>query len=191
MTADDLNILERIQKNDEKAFETLFRTYYKSLCFFVFKLTKDTSAAEEIVQDLFFHIWDNRASLQLTTSIKSYLYKAAHNNSLRYLRHQKVVAGYETNVKASPQHAVEMPENYAETGEIMHIISETINHVPERTREIFELNRNEGLKYQEIAERMNISVKTVEAHISGLLKLLRQNLKDYLVLVWILKIFIG
>ena len=190
MISNDLELLERIRKGDENAFEHFFRTYYKPLCQFSYKILKDTVVAEEIVQDIFYHFWEKRQSLELILSVKSYLYKAVHNNSLKYLRHQKIVFDHEARVKISQSNEFELQENYAEMGEISHIITKTLISVPERTREIFRLNRDEGLKYQEIAEQLNISVKTVEAHITSLLKLFRENLKEYLLIIIIfLQIF--
>ncbi len=182
MSFTDLELLQRIRKGDEKAFETLFRTYYKSLCLFAHKILKDDVVAEEIVQDIYYYVWDKRETLELTTSVKSYLFKSVYNNSLKNIRHQKIVKNYEAKV-GNEDTSFELQENYAEIGEMMHIIKLTLDQVPERTREIFELNRNEGLKYQEISDKLNISIKTVEAHMTSILKLFRENLKDYMMVV--------
>jgi len=182
MSITDLELIERVQKGDEKAFETLFRTYYHSLCLFAHKILKDHEVAEEIVQDIYYYMWEKRESLELTTSVKSYLFKSVYNNSLKYIRHQKIVKNYETKVGKEDQ-PFDLQDNHAEIGEIMHIIKLTLENVPERTREIFELNRNEGLKYQEISDKLSISIKTVEAHMTSVLKLFRENLKDYMMIV--------
>lgn len=182
MNSDDLDILKRIKLGDEKAYEMLFREYYNSLCHFSYKIVKDTVIAEEIVQDIFYYLWDKRNAIELTISLKSYLFKSVHNNSLKYLRHQKVVIDHASKVRITQENNFEIQENYAELGEITHIIHKTLNGLPERTREIFNLNRNEGLKYLEIADQLNISIKTVEAHMSNVLKLFRENLKDYLLI---------
>jgi RNA polymerase sigma-70 factor (ECF subfamily) len=179
MIVNDLELYEKIKKGNEFAFESLFRSYYKSLCFFCFKIVKDTSIAEEIVQDFFFHFWEKREVLILNSSVKSYLFKSVYNNALKYLRHEKIIQEHENYVKMQDD-TIQLPDNYAETGEMMHIINRTLSQAPQRTREIFELNRYKGLKYQEIADKLDISVKTVEAHITSLLKTLRLNLKDYL-----------
>jgi len=179
MSFTDLELIERVRKGDEKAFETLFRTYYNSLCLFAHKILKDNEVAEEIVQDIYYYVWEKRETLELTTSVKSYLFKSVYNNSLKYIRHQKIVKNYESKVEREDQ-PFELQDNYAEIGEILHIIKFTLEQVPDRTREIFELNRNEGLKYQEISDKLNISVKTVEAHMTSILKLFRENLKEYM-----------
>lgn len=183
MTMTDMELIECIRNGDERAFESLFRSYYKTLCYFSHKIVKDAIVAEEIVQDIFYYIWEKHGTLDLNTSVKSYLFKSAHNNSLKYLRHQKIVVGYEDRVKATLEASYDLQENYAEVGEIMHIIKQTLDQVPDRSREIFNLNRNEGLKYQEIADQLNVSIKTVEAHMTSVLKLFRENLKEYMTIV--------
>jgi RNA polymerase sigma-70 factor, ECF subfamily len=186
MDTNELELFERIRQGDKQAFETLFRLYYKSLCVFSHRIVKDAVTAEELIQDILYHLWDKRSSLILNTSLKSYLFKSAYNNSLKHIRHQKIVLEHENYVKNSPEPGIQQPDNYAETGEIMHIIDQTLNQVAERSQEIFKLNRYEGLKYHEIAEKLGISVKTVEAHMTSLLRLFRENLKDYLVVLFIL-----
>jgi RNA polymerase sigma-70 factor, ECF subfamily len=181
MNLSDLDLYEKIKKGDELAFEMLFRNYYKSLCFFCNKIVKDSAVSEEIVQDFFYHFWEKRDVLVLNSSVKSYIFKSVYNNALKHLRHLKIIQEHENYVKL--QDSVQLPDNYAETGEMIHIINHTLSQVPERTREIFELNRYEGLKYQEIADKLGISVKTVEAHISNLLKSFRINLRDYLTIL--------
>jgi RNA polymerase sigma-70 factor, ECF subfamily len=190
MAPTDLELLERIKKGDEKAFECVFRTYYKTLCLFACKILQDSIVAEEIVQDIFYYFWEKHETIEFSVSVKSYLFKSVYNNSLKYMKHQKVVRNYETKVISGEQQ-YGLQENYAEMGEIIHTIAITFEQVPERTREIFELNRNKGMKYQEIAEKLDISVKTVEAHMTNILKLFRKNLRDYMPVIIFLKFFIG
>lgn len=182
MSLTDLELIERIRKGDEKAFESLFRTYYHSLCLFSHKIVKDNEIAEEIVQDIFYYFWEKREALDLTTSVKSYLFKSVYNNSLKHIRHQKIVRNYEQMVILDDP-SFDLQDNNAEIGEIIHIIKLTLDNAAERTREIFELNRNEGLKYQEISDKLGISIKTVEAHMTSILKAFRENLKDYMTLL--------
>jgi RNA polymerase sigma-70 factor, ECF subfamily len=174
----DSEVLNRIKNGDEKAFEMLYRSYFKMLCMFSYRLVKKTEIAEEIVQDVFFHIWEKRKSFEITTSFKSYLYKAVHNNSLKHLRHQKIVVAYENSTIFSGSEFV-TGQQFLEEGEVFAILHGVIEELPDRTRDIFQLNRFKGMKYQEIADHLQISVKTVEAHMSSVLKILRTKLKDY------------
>ncbi len=176
-------IINKLIKGDEKTFEYLFLTYYKSLRQYACKIIKDDIAAEEIVEDIFYHLWDKRHTIGSISLVKSYLYKATYNNALKYLRHNKIVTKHQEEVQRQLSQTFEYQENYSEIDEIRNIIRETMHSVPERTQTIFQLNRNQGLKYHEIAERLNISVKTVEAHMTSLLKLFRENLKDYMFLI--------
>ncbi len=174
----DNEILTRIKKGDEKAFEALYKSFFSMLCMFSYRYVKKVEIAEEIVQDVFFHIWEKRNQFELTTSFKSYLYKSVHNNSLKHLRHQKIVLAYENSTTFSGSEKV-TGQNFLEESEVYQILHGVIDELPERTRDIFQLNRFKGLKYQEIADYMQISVKTVEAHMSSVLKILRNRLKDY------------
>ncbi|NJO69979.1 MAG: RNA polymerase sigma-70 factor [Bacteroidetes bacterium] len=174
----DNEILGRIKGGDEKAFEKLYRSYFSMLCMFSYRFVKKTEIAEEIVQDVFFHIWEKRHQFELTTSFKSYLYKSVHNNSLKHLRHQKIVLAYENSTTFSGSERI-TGQHYLEETEVFQILHSVIDELPERTRDIFQLNRFKGLKYQQIADHLQISVKTVEAHMSSVLKILRTRLKDY------------
>lgn len=174
----DNEILSRIKKDDQQAFDMLYKHFFTMLCMFSYRYVKKTDIAEEIVQDVFFHIWDKRSSFELTTSFKSYLYKAVHNNSLKHLRHQKIVLAYEQSTSFSGSEKV-TGQNYLEEWEVYQILHRVVDELPDRTREIFQLNRFNGLKYQQIADKLEISVKTVEAHMSSVLKILRIRLKDY------------
>lgn len=188
MTTNEPELIERIKQGDIHAFEMLFKTYYVSLCNFCNKIVKDPDVAEEIVQDFFARFWDKRYFTDVNTSAKSYLFRSVYNNSFKYLRHKKIILEHE-NYSLNNNDNFQLPDNLVEIGEMQHIIKVTLLKLPERTREIFELNRNKGLKYQEIAEKLDISVKTVEAHITSVLKTLRTNLKDYLIVLFIVGCF--
>ena len=181
MHPEEAEILERIRNGDMDAFETIFRAYYQSLCLFSFRYLKRTDLAEEIVQDIFINIWDKRSSLQLETSLKSYLYRAVHNNSLKYLQHQRVVDKHARYLIDRKEQYFNEPVNNLQVAEVTKLLENAFASMPQKTREIFELSRNEGLKYQEIAEKFEISIKTVEAHMGTALKILRENLKEYLI----------
>ncbi len=180
MNLPEMILLQRIRRGDLKAFESLFRNYYAKLCGYAFRYIKDMDQAEEIVQDLFLKIWENRKKLAITSSIRSYLYRSVHNNCLLYLEHKAVEKKYENHIRytTGQESGLDASER-VNTDELEEIIDKTLNALPEKTRMIFNLSRFEGLKYREIAERMAVSIKTVEANMARALKLFRENLKDY------------
>lgn len=177
MSEDTNTILNHLKKGNLKEFEALFRFYYPILCNYSIRFVKDTSQAEEIVQDLFCQIWENRKKLKIHSSFKSYLYKATYLNSLQYLRKKGIESKYEEYYKRKSDNTT--LNNSLEEAEIQTIIQSTLTNLPERCSKIFKMNRFEGLKYKEIADKLSISVKTVEANMGKALKAFRQNLKDY------------
>ena len=174
----DKNILRRIRKGDIKAFESLFHHYYPGMCLYAVSLLKNEDQSEEIVQDVFYNIWKNREEFNLHTSWRSYLYKAVFNNSMMQLRRSKkeVRADEEwLKTQADIQTGTDGELNYNELNEL---IVRTLDQLPERTRQIFKMNRFEGLKYKEIARELSISIKTVEANMGKALKALKIALKE-------------
>ncbi|WP_297101714.1 RNA polymerase sigma-70 factor [uncultured Draconibacterium sp.] len=170
-------LFENIQQGDEIAFERLFKLYYAYLCNFAIKIIDNDVAAEEIVQDFFVKFWERRADLSVESSLKNYLFRSVKNLCLNHIKHnnikfqhaQKVIAESETN---------SFNNDYIEV-DLAADIAKSIEELPEKRREIFRLSREEGLKYREIAEKLNISIKTVEAQMSLAIKSLRDKLKKY------------
>lgn len=175
----ELDITKQIARGDLKAFESLFRQYYQMLCMYAVRFVSDSDSAEEIVQDLFYTIWEKRLSLQINTSVKSYLYTAVHNRCLKFIEHRKVEIRYRNYYMENKSEADDQPQENVNVNELQRLIDQTLDAMPERCSNIFRLNRFEGLKYHEIAEKLSISIKTVEANMGKALKLLRKNLKDY------------
>ena len=180
MHPEESHILEKIRQGDLEAYETIFKAYYQSLCIFALRYLKRTDLAEEIVQDIFVNIWEKRSSLVFEVSLKSYLYRAVHNNSLKFLQHQKVVDKHAKRVMDRGEDYFSEPSQNLQVEELNAKLGIAFAAMSDKTREIFEMSRNEGLKYQEIAEKLRISVKTVEAHMGNALKILRENLKDFI-----------
>jgi len=171
--------LRKIRKGDLDSFEKLFHQYYPGMCAYADSLLGKPEVAEEVVQDVFYNIWKNRDSLKITRSLQSYLYRSAYNNSMMYLRKMRrehfLDDGHTFDFEAdSPD-----PSQVLQLNEVSELVSRTLEGLPERTREIFRLNRQEGLKYREIADRLSISVKTVEANMGKALKALRNSMEKY------------
>lgn len=176
----NLSIQRRIRQNDLEEFENLFKTYYSPLCHFACKFTRDMDVAEEIVQEFFYNYWKNREELDIKISLKSYLFRSIRNNSIKYLEHLAVRNRYAQSVKDTTPEAESYYSNTTiEVKELNEVIENTLKALPERCQQIFRLNRFEGLKYQEIADKLSISIKTVEANMGKALQLFRRNLKHY------------
>ena len=176
----------RIKLGDEQAFELLFRKFYVRLCSFANKFLNDPEDAQEIVQEVFTKIWERRDEIDPEDSLKSYIFKIAQNLSINKLRRRKVESAYSEIHKLVyiEQHEFSAHESLL-ARELEENIAHSIGKLPTECRKIFELSRVEGLKYKEIAETLNISIKTVEAQMSKALRSLRIELSDYLTLLLI------
>lgn len=170
---------QKIIKGDIHAFEKLFKNHYEDLCFYAYKYLKDMDLSEQVVQDVFYTFWKNKQSITIHTSIKSYLYTATKNLALKEIRSKKYEEQYISHAKTAPEPNVNTPVDELNAKELNRLIELTLNMLSERTREIFTLSRYHGLKYNEIAEKLSISVKTVEARMGQALKTFRKNLTDY------------
>lgn len=171
-------LFKRIKKSDQRAFEALFRTYYPFLCLYATRLIKDAAAAEEIVQELFIRLWEKRTDVDIETSVKNYLFRAVKNYCLNHIKHIKVKDEYFRKIQL--HHNIEQSVDFEWDTDLMQKIEEGIASLPEKRREIFKLSRLEGLKYREIADRLNVSIKTVETQMGIAIKTLRIKLRDYL-----------
>ena len=174
----DVNIIEGIQKGDFGAFENLFRKYHEELCNYAFQFFSDKDTVQEIVQDLFYKLWQKRDSITIHTSIRAYLYRAVYNNTLQVLREKNSLQSLD-QMGSFEQRVTDDYNSPLQVKELNIIIQRTLKSMPDKVREIFEMSRFDGLKYREIAELLSISVKTVEANMGRALKLFRKNLKDY------------
>lgn len=171
-------IFERIQKGDREQFEHLFRTTYVSLVRYAMTLIRDHDSAEEIVQDLFVRIWQERDRLKIRSSVNGYLFRSVHNSCLHMVEHRRVIDRHAAEMekqKQEEEESVTVEINYRELQEKIGII---IGRLPVRCGQIFCMNRFEGLKYAEIAERLSISVKTVEADMGKALKEFKKALSE-------------
>jgi RNA polymerase sigma-70 factor (ECF subfamily) len=176
---------------DKATFELLFRSEFRGLCVFAMQYTKDRDSAREITQDSFISLWEKRESIDLSKPVKTYLTTTVRNKCLNWLRDNKKfnreILDIEGLLSDSPYH---QPDRLVES-EIRNAIEEAIGELPEKCREIFKLNRQENLKYQEIADRLEISIKTVETQMSKALQHMRERLKEYLPLIIIFLIGIS
>ena len=187
---DDSKIIQQLRKGNEDAFEHIFRQYFAKLCIYAQNILKKKEAAEEIVEDLFLHLWENCNELNITTSLQSYLFKSVYNRCLKYLRHLKVEQNYINNqqniyIETNTDHMVstDYPVAHLISKELEQTIEKAVFNLPEQCREVFIQQRIHDLSYQEIAEKLQISVNTVKTHMTRAMQKLRAELKEYLPII--------
>jgi RNA polymerase sigma-70 factor (ECF subfamily) len=178
------NIVAAVQVDDEKAIESLFRLHYKQLCNYAYTLLQDIDESEESVQQVFIQLWEKRETMEINTSITAYLFKAVRNNSLNRIKHKKVRQVYADEVLSTSNESSQST-SITFQNELQEQIQRAIESLPEQCRLIFKLSRFEELKYSEIAEELNISIKTVENQMGKALRIMREKLKDYLIIIFI------
>lgn len=169
---------ENIRNGDEKAFELLFRESYAGLVQFAWGYVRSKAIAEELVQDVFLKIWDNRKDLEIKKSIEVYLYQSVRNRCTDWARHTDVVKKWEAETKRDKKAsriAQDKISNDLHNRILIEEIEKAIYRLPERRREVFLLSRYEDKSYKEIAEILDITVSTVETHMSKALKTIRDK----------------
>ncbi len=172
----DLSIHKNLDKTN---FEQLFRLHFAALCSYAVKFLKDPEQAKEIVHEAFINLWEKRDTIDASKPVKAYLYTSVYNRSLNYIRDHKKFTKLDLNVVEEQQGA----EEFNDHDNLEKKIQEAIDKLPEKCREVFMMSRFDELKYSEIAEKLNISVKTVEAQMSKALKVLREHLSEFLTIL--------
>ncbi|HAH23410.1 MAG TPA: RNA polymerase sigma-70 factor [Prolixibacteraceae bacterium] len=174
----DKELFDHLKEGDQIAFKALFQKYYSALCHFARQFLSDSEMAEETVQEFFVHLWEKRQSLNIETSVKHYFFRSIRNQCLNQLQHQKIRQQYASKMMESAYQEIDPEQSYLEV-DLVERIERSIESLPPKRQEIFRLSREQGLKYKEIANELNISVKTVEAQMGLALKHLRDQLKDF------------
>lgn len=180
MTTEKTISSECINKND---FETLFNVHYSRLCAYAYNFLKEQEGSEEIVQEVFFKLWVHRQDIHIESSMESYLYRAVRNASLNLIKHISIREKYKKHNQQEIEYNEQVESDPANVSELELKIRNSIDLLPEQRRKIFILSRYEQLKYKEIADKLGISVKTVENQMGKALQFLRKELADYLPLI--------
>ncbi len=181
MENDNLEMIRKLKAGDAAAFDLIYTQYYRGLFAFASQYV-GRSDCEEIIQDVMLWLWENHAMLIPELSLRSLLFAAVKNRCLNKVAHLQMRQRVHERLYEKYKEVFEDPDFYIE-GEILERISQAISELPEDYREAFEMNRFDCLTYNEIAERMGVSPKTVAYRISQSLKILRVKLKDYLPLL--------
>jgi RNA polymerase sigma-70 factor (ECF subfamily) len=187
-------IVQKIIAGDKFSFETVYRYYYPRLNYFARQYLLDADASKNIVQDVFAELWDKRESIYSDTNLQAWLFTVTKNKSLKAIAKFKSRENYGNYIKVR-----ELEVNYKSLSdfdtsnlifeELQKQIQITLEKLPPSCRKIFEMSRFEDKKNREVAEELNLSIKTVEAQISKALRIFKNDLKEYLPLIYILFYF--
>ena len=175
----DKEYVECLKKDDFIAFDALFRKYSGSLYAFALSITRDTFAAEEITQLVFLKVWEKRALINEYLSFKSFLFSVTYNETISWLRKEKSEKSRISEFVHAATFQTNETEQSVEFRNIEGIANQLVAAMPEKRKEIFSLSREQGFSNKEIADKLKISVKTVENQITSALKYLRKNLGKY------------
>lgn len=182
----DIDRFKALKEGDETAFEMIFKTYYEPLCNYAFTFILDRDEAEEIVQATFLNVWEKREAIAIETSLKAYLYRAVRNSCLNSIKHTNIKRRHAAETVFVSDKSHEAVSQSVISSELDQKIGDALMVLPEQCRLVFKMSRFEELKYAEIAEQLNISIKTVENQIGKALKIMTEELKEYLPILIIL-----
>ena len=180
MDQDQINIqIEKMKAGDRESFNQVFRRYYSPMVRFCIRYVADSDIASEIVQDLFVKLWSNREKISFNTSFESYMMTSVRNSALTYINKERSHA--EANLRIYSEESDNTdPSETLQSNNLEESYRKILKDMPEKRREVFLASRYDGLKYSEIAEKLGISQKTVEAQMSAAIKQLKDGLKAYL-----------
>tara|TARA_B110000208_G_C11746746_1_gene421993 strand:+ start:684 stop:1259 length:576 start_codon:yes stop_codon:yes gene_type:complete len=186
----DFVFVEKLKNGDNNAYTLLMNDYYKNLCGYANLFTKDPSKSEDIVQNIFVKIWIYRKKIDPNISIKKYLYKSVYNEFIDQYRKNKSVISLEEKYLKVIDTIIDY--NSLDIEKLMMNVNREIDKLPEKCKQVFILNKKEGLTHNEIAEYLQISTKTVESHITRAFKILNQKLgnkiKSILIIIFDFKL---
>jgi RNA polymerase sigma-70 factor (family 1) len=187
LTFSDKDVVLELRNGNEMVFEAVFKDYYERLCNYANTYINNMTEAEEMVQGAFLALWERHEVIDIHTSLKSYLYKAVHNNCVNRIKHFQVRREHREEYLHYADIEYEQVSDAVIGKELEQKINSAIESLPPQCQKVFRLSRFEYLTYNEIAEKLGISVKTIENHMIKALRILREELKEYLpLLLWLL-----
>lgn len=173
----DIELINSLKRGDSKGYQYLVSSYHIKLCVYAKSLTNDSDLAEDIVQNVFMSIWKNRSKLKEEFAVKSYLYKSVYNEFIDQYRKKKAVFTLEKKYIEALTYIVE-EEDEKSLEKLMNIVRKEIDKLPPKCKQTFLLSKEEGLTNVEIAEYLNVTIKSVEAHITKAFSILRKSIGD-------------
>ncbi len=175
----DIQTLEALRDGEHKAFETVFTTYYNKTRTFIYGYIKSESDAEELAEDLFVNLWENRQTIDTTKSFNSYLHTIARNTAINFLKRKFVHESYLASIEGEERSATTEEDLIAK--ELGLMIDDVIEKMPEQRKQIYKLSRNEGLTNAEIAEQLQTTKRNVESQLSLALKEIRKAISIFFI----------
>ena len=182
------NTIDRVSRKNEADFSRLYNDYFVLLCTISNQYLKDKFLAEEVVGDVFLNYWEKYDEITITTSVKAYLVRAVQNRCLNYIEHGKVEEKIKQKIESENTllglaESSDYPLGSLYEKELASLIHQSMITLPDQCRKIFNLSRDEGLTYEEISQKLNISVNTTKTQVKIALAKLRELLKDYLPII--------
>lgn len=177
----DQDLLDKLQQGYPQAYQQLFDTYYNILHSYLVKHSHDSNLSDDLIQNVMIRIWEKRKSLHINTSLKSYLFRACHNEFLMHIRKQKKQVDLLDRLKWEV-----LSQNYTEEKEDQNEVNwqkieHAIDQLPDRCKEVFKLSRLEQKKHKEIASILGISTKTIENQITKAVKFIKSNVSSFFI----------
>jgi RNA polymerase sigma-70 factor (ECF subfamily) len=169
-------IIEDLRSGKESAYRQLFDQYYQRLVVFAYKYLKDLEPARDIVQEFYLNLYESRQSISIQTSLKSYLYSAVRNRCLNQVKHERVKEKHRNMSRSEASFSDPGFEAMMDAVELEAKIYEIVSTLPEKCRQIYIMSRVEGKRNREIADGLNLSIRTVETQISKALRSLKDSL---------------
>ncbi|WP_164974991.1 RNA polymerase sigma-70 factor [Flavobacterium sp. YO12] len=190
MSKPDLNqdviLIDRLRNGDETALNELYNKFWQSLFMSSYNVLKDRELCEDIIQDIFMNIWHNREKLEIHISLKGYMYACARYQVFNHIRRNKDKIHVELFDDLEKRFQYTTPETQLMHDELVYHINSIVENLPEKCQLVYKLSREEQLSHKEIAERLNISTKTVENHITKALHSIRLSMGNILSVAMIL-----
>jgi len=182
-------LLNLVSEGDELAFRLVYNHYSDKLYSYTLKITGNEELTEEIVMDAFLKIWCNRKELSRINNFDSYLFRMARNQAFSELKRRAHEASIIVKLSLSNTEYQDCTENTVTYNEYSRLLSQAINQLPPQQRLVYSMSREEGLKYDEIADQLNLSKNTVKAHLKKALSTLRIVFGNYMVFILVLVFF--
>ena len=183
-----IETIKALRDGNHLAYEELFDKWYEPLCRYAYSILRNMDDAEDVVQKTFCKLWDQRETLNIQSSINSYLYRIVHNDCLNTVHQQTNHKEHNLNYISAFESSTDSVNEHLATSELQAAINKALEALPPQCKRVFEMSRIEQLSYSEIATQLDISTNTVENHISKALKLLRVDLKEFLALCLLIQL---